>query len=100
MYQVEYYPEVFDDLDKLPDIVALEVSKYFIKYKTEPKKYSKKLYTQGGLNLERCRKTYVANATYRIIIIIEDNIAKVVEVVAVGKREDKEVYQNAYNRIK
>ena len=35
---------------------------------------------------------YVANATYRIVIKVENNVTKVVEVVAVGKRENKEIY--------
>ncbi len=99
MFKIEYYSEVYNDLDKLSDAVALEVYEYFEKYEIEPLKHSKKLQNQGGLNLKGCRKTYVANATYRIVIKIENNIAKVVEVVAVGKREDKEVYLNAHNRI-
>ncbi|SMP89589.1 mRNA interferase RelE/StbE [Epsilonproteobacteria bacterium SCGC AD-311-C15] len=99
MFKIEYYSEVYDDLDKLSDAVALEVYEYFERYETEPEKHSKRLHNQGGLNLEGCRKTYVANATYRIVIKIENNTAKVVEVVAVGKREDKEVYLEAHNRI-
>lgn len=99
MFKIEYYPEVFGDLDKLSDAVASEVYTYFKKYKTEPEKYSKKLHNQSGLNLNGCRKTYVANATYRIIIKIENDVAKIVEIVAVGKRENKEVYQEAHNRI-
>ena len=73
--------------------------KYFEKYSADPYRYSQKLYNQGGLNLEGYRKTYVANAKYRIVIKIEDDIAKVVEVVVVGKRKDKEVYKNASNRV-
>jgi mRNA interferase RelE/StbE len=99
MFKIEYYPEVFDDLDKLSDVVASEVYEYFKRYETEPEKHSKRLHNQGGLNLDGCRKTYVANATYRIVIKIEDAIAKVVEVVAVGKRDNKEVYQEAHKRI-
>lgn len=99
MYKIEYFPEVFDDLDKLSDTVAFEVFEYFKKYEIEPKKYSTKLYNQGKLKLEGYRKTYVANATYRIVIKIENNITKIVEVVAVEKRKDKGVYLEAHNRI-
>lgn len=100
MYKVEYNPEVKNDLLKLPLEVLQEVAGFFIKYETEPLKYSSKLYNQSSINLEGYRKTYVANATYRIVLKVENNIAKIVEVVAVGKRENKEVYTEAFNRIK
>ncbi|MFA6789299.1 MAG: hypothetical protein WC149_09520 [Arcobacteraceae bacterium] len=101
MYNIEFHPKVFeDDFDELSDEVLEEVLLYFQKYKQDPFKYSSKLYNLGKLNLEGYRKTYVANATYRIVIKIENNIAKVVEVVAVGKRENKEIYLEAFNRIK
>ena len=99
MYELEYFPEVKEDLSKLPLEVLQEVANYFDKYQTDPYKYSSKLYKQSGLNLDGYRKTYVANAAYRIVIKIEDGVAKVVEVVAVGERKDKRVYEEAYLRI-
>ena len=99
MYKVMVISEAEGDLDKLPDDVLFEVLDYFSKYETDPYKYSSKLYNQGSLNLEGYRKTYVANAVYRIVIKIEDKVAKIVEVVAVGEREKKTVYEEAYSRI-
>lgn len=90
MYNIVFNPKVFEeDFEKLPDEILEEVVLYFQKYKTNPLKYSSKLYNYGGINLEGYRKTYVANATYRIVIKVENNIARIVEVVAVGKREKK-----------
>ncbi|MFX4241090.1 type II toxin-antitoxin system RelE family toxin [Aliarcobacter butzleri] len=100
MYKVEYNPEVKEDLLKISLPILQEVADYFKKYESEPLKYSSKLYNYGDINLEGYRKTYVANATYRIVIKVENNVAKVVEVVAVGKRENKEIYLEAFNRIK
>lgn len=99
MYKIAVFPEVDDDLKKLSDEILDEVFKYFDKYETEPFKYSQKLYDRSELKLEGYRKTYVADATYRIIIKIEDGIAKIVQVVAVGKREGKEVYKIAHERV-
>ena len=102
MYKIQYYPEVKDDLLSLPNDVLKEVFEYLDKYKIEPFKYSSKLYNQGGIKLSRYRKTYILNATYRIILCIENNIAKIVEIVeivAVGKRDNKEVYYTANDRI-
>jgi len=100
VYRIEFANEVFSDLDKLTDEIALEVKHYFHLYETDPYRYSQKLYNQGTLHLEGYRKTYLANATYRIVLKIEDNIAQIVEVVAVGKREDMQVYRDAYERVR
>ncbi len=99
MYSLEYFPEVKEDLSALSKEVLEEIFEYFEKYRVDPYKYSQKLYNQSGLNLKGYRKTYVANATYRIVIKIEDDVAKVVEVIVVGRREDKEVYKNASSRV-
>ena len=99
MFKVEYHPEVKSDLVALPLNILQEVADYFKKYENDPFNYSSKLHNLGKLNLEGYRKTYVANATYRIVIKIENNVAKIVEVVAVGKRQSKEVYEEAFRRI-
>lgn len=96
MYKLEYFQEVKNDLDSLPSEVLSEVVGYLKQYKINPFACSQPLIG----NLASCRKTYIAHATYRIIIKVENDIAKIVSVVAVGKREAKEVYQNAYDRIK
>ena len=100
LYKVEYNPEVKEDLLKISLPVLQEVADYFKKYESEPLKYSSKLYDYGNINLEGYRKTYVAKPTYSIVIKVENNVTKVVEVVAVGKRENKEIYIEAFNRIK
>ena len=99
MYQINFYSEIPKDLDELSDEIASEVRDYFKKFKTDPYKYTMPLHNQGGLNLQGYRKTYVANAQYRIVSKIEEDMVKIVEIVAVGKREDKEVYKEATKRI-
>lgn len=99
MYSIEIIQEAKQDIKDLSDEILNEVLDYFGKYQVNPFQYSKPLYNQGNLKLEGYRKTYVAHATYRIVIKIENNVAKVVEVVAVGSRQDKEVYKDAHSRI-
>jgi len=99
MYDVIVLKEAQNDLRILDDDILLEVKEYLYKYKIDPYKYSGKLYNQGDIKLDGYRKTYVADATYRIVFCIEDDIAKIVEVVAVGEREGKQVYKTAYDRI-
>lgn len=99
MYQLKYFDEVEADLDALDDKIYDEVVGYFEKYKTSPFAYSQPLNDQCGLDLRGYRKTYVANATCRIILRIENGITNIVSVIAVGDRDQKRVYFEAYQRI-
>ena len=95
MYKIEYFPEVKNDFDKLSYDILLETRKYIKKLKIDPYSCSLPLYG----NLSKCRKIYIAEAKYRIVIKIENGIAKIVEIVVVGSRDNKEVYLEANNRI-
>jgi mRNA interferase RelE/StbE len=95
MYKINYFPEVRKDFDNIPNDVLVETREYIKKFKVNPYSCSLPLYG----NLSSCRKVYIANANYRIVIQIEKNIAQIVEIVAVGKRENKEVYKEASERI-
>lgn len=99
MYTLKYFDEVEKDLDALDDQTYDEVVGYFEKFKINPIAYSQPLNEQGGLDLRGYRKTYVANATYRIILKVERDIAQIVHVVAVGERDQKKVYLEAFLRI-
>ena len=100
MYSIVTSKEVEEDLFILPKDVRDEVFDYFKKYTTDPFKYSLPLEDKGGRDLRNCRKTYVANATYRIIIQIDKGVAKIVSVIAVGERKDMSVYNSAYERLR
>ena len=99
MYEITYFIEAEDDLANLPDEILSEVMDYIEKYKINPYQYGKKLYNYKDTKLEGYFATYVANATYRIVYSVENGVTKIVEVVAMGKREEKEVYLEAHKRI-
>lgn len=99
MYQIDIYDGVNEDLDGLPREVFDEVLDYFDKYSNDPYKYSQRLYNQSGRDLSSCRKTYIFNAQYRIIIQIHNNTARIVSVVCVGERQDMNAYNTALQRI-
>ncbi|MFA6143190.1 MAG: hypothetical protein WCW84_10625 [Sulfurimonas sp.] len=99
MYKVETSLDVENDLVSLPEEVLLEVLSFFERYKTEPFQCSQPLYKQGVRDLRGCRKTYVANAAYRIIIQVENDVAKIVSIVCVGERQDMSAYDIAFKRI-
>ncbi len=95
VYKIQYHPKLKDDFDKLSNDILIEAKKYIVKFKHNLYSCSLPLYG----NLSSCRKVYIADAKYRIIMQTENNIAKIVQIIAIGERENKEVYQEADKRI-
>jgi len=99
MFQINFHKDIQKDLELLPDVVYDEAVEYLEKLKRESYKYTQKLGNYHGMDLSSLRKTYIANATYRIITKIIDNTIQVVEIVAIDQREDMRVYKKAFDRI-
>lgn len=99
MFELDFHKDIQEDLDKLPDDVYDETYQMLKKLQKDYFKYSKPLYNKQGRNLQDCRKTYFYNAEYRIVSKLEDNTVKIVNIIAVGKRENLEVYNLANERI-
>jgi len=97
-YSIVVKEEVKHDLDKLSVSQKMLVLKQFKKLKTSPE-LGKPLGNKGGYNLTGYRKMYVDKKRVRIVYTIVEEIITV-EVVAIGKRDDMEVYEKAYSRIK
>jgi len=96
-YKVELKKEVKDDLKELSKAQLILVGKQFKKLSTSPE-LGQPLGNKNGYDLSGCRKLYVDKKRIRIVYkIIDDTV--VVEVIAVGKRDDMEVYQKASLRL-
>lgn len=98
-YKVQYYPEVFDDLEALSDDEFLEVDEYIQRLKQNPLGCSLPLENIGDSLLGDCRKIYIAKATIRIVIRIKNNEIQIVELIAIGPRSRNIVYEEAYRRL-
>ena len=96
MYELKYHPLIEEDLKQLNNSIRIEVFKKLEKLKSSPE-LGKPLGNKNGLNLTGLLKVYVAKKQVRIVFEIIDNIL-VVKVVAIGKREDMEVYKEAERR--
>jgi len=97
IYKLTLKEEVKKDLSKLSSYQKMLVLKQFKKLQTSPE-LGKPLGNKNGYNLSGYRKIYVDKKRVRIVYtIIEDIIT--VEVVAIGKRDDMEVYAKASSRI-
>ncbi|WP_456451744.1 type II toxin-antitoxin system mRNA interferase toxin, RelE/StbE family [Hydrogenimonas sp.] len=97
IYSVEVKEEVEEDLKKLTKAQRILVYKQFKKLQTSPE-LGQPLGNKAGYDLRGCRKLYVDKKRIRIVYRIEE-ARVVVEVVAVGKREEMEVYKTAEKRL-
>jgi len=98
-FKIQYYPEVFDDLEALTNEEFLEVDTYIAKLKINPLFVSLPLEDLGDNLLLECRKIYVANASIRIVIRVINNQIHIVELIAIGPRACGIVYDEAYRRL-
>lgn len=97
-YKIEYFPEVLNDFEELDNRVRLLVFKQLKKLSVSPE-LGELLGNKAGFDLSGCRKMYVDNKRVRIVYrIVEDKI--VVEVIAIGDRDEMGVYDDAAQRLK
>ena len=85
-----------DDLEQLSHAQRILIYKQFKKLETSPQ-LGILLGNKSGYDLTGYRKMYADKKKLRIIYRIIDNIVEV-EVIAIGKRNDMEVYQKASER--
>ncbi len=97
MYDVKYHPLIEKDLKQLNHSIRIEVFRKLEKIRNSPK-IGQPLGNKYGLNLTKLKKVYVSKKKIRIVYEIIDNIL-VIKVIAIGKREDMEVYKQAKERI-
>ncbi len=97
MYKVVFHPEAEKEFLSLDNRVRLLVSKQLIKISASPL-LGEGLGNRHGYDLSGYRKMYVDNKRVRIVYSIhEDRIE--VQIIAIGKRDDFEVYKVARNRV-
>ena len=96
-YKVILHPEVEKDISELSKTQLELVFKQLKKLSISPE-LGKPLGNKNGYNLSGYRKKYADKKKIRIVYkIVDEKI--IVEVVAVGKRDEMEVYRKAFERI-
>lgn len=99
MFKLDLHKDVEKDLEQLPDNVYDEVYDMLRNLSIDPYKYTQELDDIFGIDLRSYRKTYVADMKYRIVSKIIDNKVQIVQIIAIGKRDDLEVYKEAFRRL-
>jgi mRNA interferase RelE/StbE len=97
LYKIIFHPEAQQELISLDGSVRIIVLKQIKKLEQFPQ-LGELLGNKHGYDLTGYRKLYVNKKNIRIVYsIIEEQI--LVKIIAIGKREDFQVYKDANNRI-
>ena len=97
MYELKLHPKVEDDLKSLDNSMRIQVFKK-LKQIQELPEIGLPLGNKNSMDLSGFRKVYVAKKRVRIVYEIENDILSVY-VIAIGKRDDMEVYKKANERV-
>lgn len=97
-YEILFHPEAKKEFDKLDGSVRTVVLKQLGKLRRDPS-LGEKLGNRGGFDLTGYRKVYAFRKKIRIVYRIHEG-RLLVFIMAVGKREDLQVYKDAFLRIK
>lgn len=96
-YRVVLTADAANDFRKLDGSLKEQVVRQLKKLETSPH-LGEHLGRKAGLNLTGYYKLYVAKKSIRIVYRIVE-LEVIVEIVAIGKREDLAVYREAIRRI-
>ncbi len=97
IYRVILNPQADDDLGELSHMQKTLVYKQLKKISISPQ-LGQILGNKNGYDLTGCRKMYADKKRIRIVYrVMDDEI--IVEVIAIGKRDEMEVYSKASLRI-
>ena len=95
-YKIKFHPLAEKELNKLDGSVKILVVKQISKLSNNPE-YGEDLGNKHGYDLTGYKKIYVNNKKIRIIYKIEKEKV-LIKIIAIGKRNDFEVYQDADKR--
>ena len=97
MYELKLHPKIEDDLKELDYSLQLQVFKKLKQLQLSPE-LGLSLGNKNNMNLSGFRKVYVDKKRVRIVYEIQNEIL-CIYVIAIGKRDDMEVYKKASVRV-
>ncbi len=95
-YEIKYHKNIVDDLKSLDKSVRDKVFKKLEQLKKNPN-LGQPLGNKAGMDLSGFYKLYVDNRRVRIVYKAE-NTELCIFIIAMGQREDLEIYRTAWQR--
>ena len=92
-YEIKFHPLALQEFCELDG----SIKKQLDKLKTSPL-LGEELGNKNGYDLSGYRKMYVCKKQIRIVYSVVENVL-LVNIIAIGKREDMEVYKTASERV-
>ena len=93
MYSLKLHDKVYDDLKVLDNALVIKVFKKLKQIQQSPQ-IGENLGNKNGMNLSGFKKVYIDKKRVRIVFEVQDDILTVYTI-AVGQRDDMEVYKKA-----
>ena len=97
MYQLKLHPKIEDDLKELDSSLQIQVFKKLKQIQNSPE-LGLPLGNKNNMNLSGFRKVYVDKKRVRIVYEVQ-NEELLIYTIAIEKRDDKEVYKKANERL-
>ena len=97
MYVLKLHPKIEDDLKELDSVLQIQVFKKLKQIQNSPE-IGFPLGNKNNMNLSGFKKVYVAKKRVRIVYEIQDD-ELLFYTIAIGKRNDMEVYKKANERL-
>lgn len=96
-YEIKFHPAALKEFCELDGSVKKLVKKQLDKLKISPL-LGEELGNKNGYDLSGYRKMYACKKQIRIVYSVVENVL-LVNIIAIGKREDMAVYQTAAERV-
>lgn len=96
-YEIKFHPAALKEFCELDGSIKKLVKKQLDKLKTSPL-LGEELGNKNGYDLSGYRKMYACKKQIRIVYSVIENVL-LVNIIAIGKREDMEVYATAADRV-
>lgn len=96
-YEIKFHPEALKEFCALDGSIKVLVKKQLEKLKKSPF-LGEELGNKNGYDLTGYRKMYACKKQIRIVYSVIENVL-LVNIVAIGKREDMAVYETARSRL-
>jgi mRNA interferase RelE/StbE len=98
-FEITFIPKAAKEYRKIDGSVKKLVDVALKKMIDRADDLGEELVNKSGTKLHGCRKIKFRNAGIRIVYRIIGDRAEIVEIIAIGKREDSEVYELAHKRL-
>ena len=97
MYSLKLHDKVYDDLKVLDNALIIKVFKKLKQIQQSPQ-IGENLGNKNGMNLSGFKKVYIDKKRVRIVFEVQDDILTIYTI-AIGQRDDMEVYKKAFDRL-